>query len=95
MPRVDAYARRGASDRVTAGLTLRAKTLCIAWSQPLASRGLSREQKGVRIPSRAAQLERSEILEPISVRHVGIAGLPLRQLEQIFLRDLALLCAIA
>src|ERR1022692_272076 len=63
--------------------------------QLLAPRGLSGQQKRTWISSSATQLESSEILYPVAIRHVRILGLPLSQLEQVFLGNLPFLRAIA
>lgn len=59
-------------------------------SQSLASGGLPRHQKGARKLPRAAELEGSEILVPVPIRHIRILGLPLGQFEQVVLGDPAL-----
>ncbi len=50
-------------------------------SQALAPCGLTGHKKRARIPSGTTQFERSEILVPVAVGHVGILGFPLRQFK--------------
>ena len=45
--------------------------------------------------SRATELERPEVLVPVSIRHIGILGLPFSQFEQVILGDLTFLCAVS
>src|SRR5258706_11426055 len=63
-------------------------------SQPRAARGLSGKQKRTWISASAAQLERSKILKPLAIGHVGILGFPFSQFEKIFRGNLPFLCAI-
>ena len=63
-----------------------------AGSQPLAPRGLPSQQERAWELASSAQLECSEILVPVAIRHIGILRFPLRQIEQILLGDLPLFC---
>jgi hypothetical protein len=79
----------------TAILNEGSEPLVLAQLQPFAARGVSGQQKCSWKSAGATQLERSEILEPVAIGHVGILGFPLGQLKQIFLGNLPFLCAIA
>jgi len=62
--------------------------------QSFSAGALSSQQEGARKSAEAAQLECSEVLVSSAFGNVRILGLPFRQCEEIFLRDLALLCTI-
>src|ERR1019366_5339254 len=79
----------------TAVLNEGTEPLVLAQLQPFAARGVSGQQKCSWKSAGATQLERSEILAPVAIGHVGILGFPLGQFEQIFLGNLPFLCAIA
>src|ERR1039458_6221970 len=79
----------------TAILNEGSEPLVLAQLQPFAARGVSGQQKCSWKSAGATQLERSEILEPVAIGHVGILGFPLGQFEQIFLGNPPFLCAIA